>query len=89
MTWRLKSLLPRGLFGRAILILVLPVVVVQVIVSVAFIQRHFEGVTRQMTDGVMIEMRYVLSRANSADDLAHAQANVAELGRNLDPDRNM
>ena len=59
MHWRLKSLLPRGLFGRAILILVLPVVVVQLPVSIAFIQRHFEGVTRQMTACVLIEMRYL------------------------------
>ena len=84
MHWRLKSLLPRGLFGRAILILVLPVVVVQLTVSIAFIQRHFEGVTRQMTEGVLIEMRYLLSRADAPSDLASAQAAVAELADQLD-----
>lgn len=45
----LKRYVPRGLYGRAALILVLPVVVVQLVVSVVFIQRHFEGVTTQMT----------------------------------------
>lgn len=84
MHWRLKSLLPRGLFGRAILILVLPVVVVQLTVSIAFIQRHFEGVTRQMTDGVLIEMRYLLSLADDPADLSVAQARVAELADHLD-----
>lgn len=84
MHWRLKSLLPRGLFGRAILILVLPVVVVQLTVSIAFIQRHFEGVTRQMTEGVLIDMRYLLSQADAPADLAVAQARVAELADHLD-----
>ena len=45
----LKRLMPGGLYGRAALILVLPVVVVTLVVSVMFLQRHFEDVTRQMT----------------------------------------
>jgi two-component system, OmpR family, osmolarity sensor histidine kinase EnvZ len=45
----LKSFLPRGLYGRAALILIVPIVTIQLVVSLAFIQRHFEGVTRQMT----------------------------------------
>ncbi|MEO0750957.1 MAG: two-component sensor histidine kinase, partial [Pseudomonadota bacterium] len=39
----LKRYLPRGLYGRAALILLLPVVVVQVVVAIVFVQRHFEG----------------------------------------------
>lgn len=80
----LKPFLPSGLFGRAILILVLPVVVVQVAVSVAFIQRHFKGVTHQMTEGVLIEMRYVLAQVDQAADPLVAQAAAAEVARNLD-----
>lgn len=54
----LKRYLPRSLYGRAALILVLPVVTLQLVVSVVFIQRHFEGVTEQMTraSGNEIEM---------------------------------
>ena len=37
----LKPFLPRSLFGRAALILIVPTVTIQLIVSVAFIQRHF------------------------------------------------
>ncbi len=59
MTLRPKSVLPRGLYGRAALILIVPVIMIQIVVSVAFIQRHFEGVTRQMTEGVAIEVRLV------------------------------
>lgn len=45
----LKRYMPRGLYGRAALILILPVVALQLVVSVVFIQRHFEGVTEQMS----------------------------------------
>ena len=61
----LKRYVPRGIYGRAALILVLPVVVVQLVVSVVFIQRHFEGVTRQMTGTLSDELSLV---ANAADD---------------------
>lgn len=51
-----KSLLPRSLYGRAALILVVPIVTIQLIVSIAFIQRHFEGVTQQLSQGVIYEI---------------------------------
>ncbi|MDB5660252.1 MAG: signal transduction kinase protein [Cypionkella sp.] len=81
---RLKPFLPRSLFGRAALILVLPVVVVQLIVSVAFIQRHFDGVTRQMTGGVSIEIRYIRARIDAVATPAQAQALALDLTRGLD-----
>lgn len=81
---RLKSILPRSLFGRAALILVLPVIVVQLIVSIAFIQRHFEGVTRQMTGGVIIEIRYLLENVAKAPDAQTAQNVAKELADGLD-----
>ena len=57
----LKRYMPRGLYGRAALILLLPVVVVQVVVAIVFVQRHFEDVTEQMSDTVAREIRLVLS----------------------------
>ncbi len=56
-----KRYLPRSLYGRAALILLVPVVTLQIIVSFSFIQRHFEGVTEQMTRNVALELRYLLS----------------------------
>lgn len=66
--------LPRGLYGRAALILILPVVMVQLVVSVAFIQRHFDRVTQQMTRNLVLELRYVLAAVEAAPDLPAAQA---------------
>ncbi|WP_375690298.1 ATP-binding protein [Pseudooceanicola sp. LIPI14-2-Ac024] len=55
MEW-LKRYVPGGLYGRAALILILPVVAVQLVVSIVFVQRHFEDVTRQMTGGISLEL---------------------------------
>ena len=63
----LKRYMPRGLYGRAALILIFPVVFLQLVVSVVFIQRQFEGVTTQMTRAVAREVRLVLDRAVEKD----------------------
>ncbi|MEL6619201.1 MAG: ATP-binding protein [Pseudomonadota bacterium] len=91
-TW-LKHYLPRGIYGRAALILLLPIVVVQLVVAVVFVQRHFEGVTVQMSDTVAREIRLVLSAIEDAGPDADLQSVVADrLGplqmavRRIDPD---
>ena len=74
MALRLRSFLPRGLYGRAALILVAPIVVIQLLVSVAFIQRHFEGVTRQMTAGIVLELRLIQDAAAGGLEAARGLA---------------
>lgn len=56
----IKPYMPRSLYGRATLILLLPVITLLLVVSVVFIQRHFEGVTQQMTQTVSREIVAVL-----------------------------
>ena len=83
MTFRLKNYMPRSLFGRAALILVVPVVTVQLVVSVVFIQRHFDGVTRQLSRGVMLETQVLLRAVEAAGSLEEAQGRAAEMARDL------
>lgn len=83
MAFRLKDYLPRGLFGRAALILVVPVVTVQLVVSVVFIQRHFDGVTRQLSRGVMLETQVLLRNVEAAGTLAEARGRVAAMAQDL------
>jgi two-component system osmolarity sensor histidine kinase EnvZ len=77
----LKPFLPRSLFGRAALILIVPIVTIQLVVSVAFIQRHFEGVTRQLTRGVLIELELMRTAIAKAPDIAAASVAVGELAQ--------
>lgn len=62
----LKHYMPRGIYGRAALILLLPVVILQLVVTVIFAQRHFEGVTLQMTDTVVRELALVMKVTETA-----------------------
>ncbi len=64
---RLKVFWPRGLYGRAALILVAPVVTILMVVFTAFVQRHYEDVSRQMTAGVAAEIALVLARPDGAE----------------------
>lgn len=79
----LKRYLPRGLYGRALAILVLPVITLQLVISVSFIQRHFDGVTRQMTGSVVLELRYLIDTVAAAPDLAAAQEAVRAIAEPL------
>jgi two-component system osmolarity sensor histidine kinase EnvZ len=80
----LKNYMPRGIYGRAALILVLPVLLLQLLVSVVFIQRHFDGVTRLMTSAMAIELRFLLGTAETAPTLNTALFAVAQLDRPLE-----
>jgi two-component system osmolarity sensor histidine kinase EnvZ len=75
----LKKYMPRGIYARAALILVLPVLLLQLLVSVVFIQRHFEGVTRLMTSAVNIELRFLVHTANGETTIADARAALARI----------
>lgn len=79
----LKHYVPRGIYGRAALILLLPVVVLQLVVVVLFAQRHFEGVTQQMADTMLRELEVVrAARDRSAvvqDLLSPLEIDVTEV----------
>lgn len=80
----LKYTMPRGIYARAALILVFPVLMLQLLVSVTFIQRHFEGVTDRMTTNMSIELRFLQDRANAAPTTDAAAEAVMALGNPLD-----
>ena len=80
----LKRYLPRSLFGRAALILILPVFGLQLIVTIAFIQRQFEDVTTQMSRSVAYELRYLQSAVNEELTLPEALDAVDEIAPPLD-----
>ena len=75
--------LPRGLYGRAALILLLPIAAIQLVVSVVFIQRQFEDVTRQMTRSIAPTLTYLEAEVEAAPDDAAARARLADLAPRL------
>ncbi len=61
--YSIKRLLPRSLYGRAALILLVPIVTIQLVVSFAFIQRLYEDVTVQMTQNMVPQLELMLKTA--------------------------
>ena len=80
-TW-IKSYMPKRLYYRAALILVFPVVFLQLIVSIVFIQKHFEGVTVQMTRTVAAELD-LLTEVIERDGAVAAQQIARSLGMSM------
>lgn len=75
----IKRFLPRGLYGRAAMILLLPVLSVTLVVTVAFLQRHFDRVTRQMTTAIATELALISSRIDAAPDVDAARSDAEAL----------
>ena len=74
--------MPKRLYYRAALILVFPVVFLQLIVSIVFIQRHFEGVTVQMTRTVAAELD-LITEVIERDGAVVAQQIARSLGMSM------
>jgi two-component system osmolarity sensor histidine kinase EnvZ len=79
----IKNYLPRRLYVRAALILVLPIVILQLVVSVNFLQRHFEDVTRQMTRGLVLEAKYLTKTLEKAETSAAGLFEINPVARAL------
>jgi two-component system osmolarity sensor histidine kinase EnvZ len=47
-----KSLMPTGLYGRTLLIIIAPMVILQSVVAFAFMERHWNTVTRRLSAAV-------------------------------------
>ncbi|MEM9584000.1 MAG: ATP-binding protein [Pseudomonadota bacterium] len=75
----IKRLLPRSLYGRAALILLVPIITVQLVVSFAFIQRLYEDVTVQMTQNMVPPLELMLETVRSGDQAVQDRAATLRL----------
>lgn len=79
-----QRLLPRGLYGRAALILIVPILAIQLVFSTEFIQRFYEGVTAQMTQGVAIDLDFLMHQIEASASLEDARERVTPLAEALE-----
>lgn len=80
----LKRYMPNGLYGRAALILLVPIVTIQLVVSIVFVQRYFTDVTIQMADNVLPDIRLIDSTLRTADDADSGFSQAETLARKLE-----
>lgn len=55
-----KNVLPASLFGRALLILILPTVLIQAVMAYIFFDRHWDNVSRHMSKALAGEAAYLV-----------------------------
>ena len=56
-----KGWMPTGLYARALLIMIVPMVILQSVVAFVFMERHWNTVTRRLSAAVRISVRPVSS----------------------------
>ena len=81
---RVKSLLPRSLFGRAVAILLVPIILLQLVVGLVFFQRHYQRVTERLTEITARQLRYAIAEAETAGSPEAAARRLAELAGPFD-----
>ena len=62
---RIKNFLPKGLYSRSLLIIIVPVVVLQGILTFVFLDRHWQLVTRKLSSAVASEIATFIDVAPS------------------------
>ena len=65
---RLKRLLPQTMFGRSLLLIVMPLVLVQLIAIWVFYARHWETVARRLSSDVAGDIGMVIEATRFADN---------------------
>ncbi len=75
----LHHFLPASFYGRAILILIIPIIVIQIVLSVVFIQRHYERVTAQMTTNILRDIRFLTGRLDASPEPQAVMLSLSDL----------
>lgn len=69
----LKPVIPESLFGRFLLIIIIPTVLVQIVATYIFYERHWNSVSRHMTTGLAGDIAFITQMFwhSSANDRSH------------------
>src|SRR5436305_5689725 len=79
----LKRLLPRGLFGRSLIIIVAPVVILQGIVTYAFFERHYDVLLARMGRGAAADVVFLTDLEEKLGSGQHRMDTLGMAARDL------
>ena len=74
---------PTRLYSRAALIVLFPITGLLVVGSIVFIQRHYEDVTRQMSNHIVLDLNYLQTEIDTAETAQAAQQVIDKLASSL------
>ena len=78
---RIKRVLPASLFGRALLILVLPIVLVQLITAYIFFERHLASISRHLASSLAGEVAWLVEGWEASPDMMQRRRLLMETTR--------
>lgn len=84
MNLSIKKLLPRTLFGRSLLILITPVILIQLITTYVFFERHWTKMTDRLAFSVAGEIAMVADRIEQNRIGASAKEKMADFATHLE-----
>jgi two-component system osmolarity sensor histidine kinase EnvZ len=80
----LKRILPRTLFGRSLLIIITPVLLLQVVTTYLFFDRHWSALTRSLAFSVANEIALIIDDVEHAASETQIPAICVARGKQLD-----
>lgn len=91
--WSIAGLMPKGLYTRSLLIVILPMLLLQSVVALVFMDRHWELTTRRLSTAVardvaaLIDLHDAFSAAEDRDALARIAARDLDMRVEFLPDQ--
>jgi two-component system osmolarity sensor histidine kinase EnvZ len=84
--WSIGAVMPKGLYTRSLLIVILPMLLLQSVIALVFMERHWELTTRRLSQAVAQDISAIIElyRALPSPDTRQKLVEIA--GRELDID---
>jgi two-component system osmolarity sensor histidine kinase EnvZ len=76
----ISDALPKGLFARALLIIITPIVVLEGVIAFVFMERHWQSVTRRLSEGTARNIAALIELYDTQKDTT-ANTRLIELAR--------
>jgi len=70
---RVSAMLPKGLYARSLIIVIAPMVLLQSVVTLVFLERHWQRVTEQLSTAVVRDIAAIIDLIEENPDSDHAR----------------
>ena len=76
----LADLLPKGLYARALIIIIAPIVVLEGVIAFVFMERHWQNVTRRLSEATARDIAALIDIYEAAPD-KREHARIIQIAR--------
>jgi len=78
---RISSYLPKGLYARALLIIILPIVILESVVTFVFMERHWETVTQRLSQATSRDVAMLIAVYESLPKRPEYRKEIVKLAK--------